>query len=158
MLSRLEMVWLTAVRWFPSQTRWKVSPSRYRKRMLYRRLGAKYHGRARTCFTITIRIAQRALRYTTEARKRRVDTLARLHETRIAAACLEHNMDKNYFLTALAESNIALNRKVLADLSIYEPRTFQSLVHFVKMRSLEIGLQSANLGSPHGLLTRGMMK
>lgn len=152
------MVFLTAVRWMSFQPRWKVSPSRYQKRMMYKRLGAKYFGRARNCYTITIRIAQRALRYATQDRPKKEMTKRRLNETRIAAACLEHNMDKNYFLQALVESNIAINRTVLADLAIYEPRTFQSLVHFVKMRSLEIGLQSANLGSPHGLYTRGMIK
>jgi large subunit ribosomal protein L20 len=51
--------------------------------------------------------------------------LLQLWETRITAGCEEHNMTYPLFREGLARCNILLNRKTLADLAIWEPRTFK---------------------------------
>lgn len=120
-------------------------------------MAAKYMGRARNCYVIGVRIKDRALYYSTRDQANKEETLDRLYETRLSAACLEHGMDKQYFVTSLAESDVNLNRETLSNLAIYEPRTFQSLTEFVKMRSLEVGLQSTKLGPLEGLESRGVL-
>lgn len=134
-----------------------TSPSTIQRRLQMKRFGAKYYGRSRNVYKVGVLRMHKAWKYSTQhSESLKEETLARLYETRITAACLEHGMDKKYFLTSLAEFDINLNRETLANLAIYEPRTFQSLVEFVKMRSLETGLASATLGSPYGTEPRGV--
>lgn len=83
--------------------------------------------------------------------------MQKLWMSRIGAACAEHNLDYQTFMTTLAESNIALNKKVLADLAIYEPRTFQSLTVYVKQKIEEMGLADAVKTPPKGVMTRAML-
>ncbi|KAH3818005.1 hypothetical protein DPMN_119590, partial [Dreissena polymorpha] len=117
----------------------------------------KFSGRGRNCYVIGVNRMLRAMRFSTKNYALKSETLDRLYETRLAAACLEHGMNKTYFLTSLAENDINLNRETLSNLAIYEPRTFQSLVQFVKERSEEVGLQSRVLGSVHGTESRGIL-
>ncbi|XP_041377723.1 39S ribosomal protein L20, mitochondrial-like [Gigantopelta aegis] len=132
-------------------------PPRYWKRAMYRRLAWHYFGRKRNCYGISIRYVRRALRYSSQARVLKKKQMKKLWETRISAACQEHGVLYDNFMTTLAQSNIALNRKVLADIAIYEPRSFQSLCQFSKMKSREIGLGAATLECPSGIITRDML-
>lgn len=50
------------------------------------------------------------------------------NRSRIAAACEEHNMKYDRFISTLRKIDIHLDLSSLARLAIYEPRTFQSLV------------------------------
>ncbi|KAL5013800.1 hypothetical protein ScPMuIL_008070 [Solemya velum] len=151
------MVFLTQVNCLRSR-----GPDKYWRKAMYFRLSWKFYGRKRNCFGIAVRYARRALRYSSRARhQRRLETkqasTALLWNVRIQAACEEHKMDFHSFMSGLAESDIALNRKVLNDLAIYEPRTFQSLVEFVRKRNGEVGLMSAISPLPKGVITRGML-
>ncbi|XP_033731446.1 39S ribosomal protein L20, mitochondrial-like [Pecten maximus] len=129
----------------------------WRKRM-YLRMSWSYYGRKRQCFSIAVRSVRKAMMYSTNARYEKRKTMSKLWRLRIGAACTEHNLDYYTFMTTLAESNIALNRKVLADLAIYEPRTFQSLTVYVKQRLEEMGLEDAVKPPPKGVMTRAMLK
>ncbi|XP_060580535.1 large ribosomal subunit protein bL20-like [Ruditapes philippinarum] len=132
------------------------SPSVEARRNQMKKHNHKYYGRIRNVYNFGVRRMHKAWKYSTRDHAIKEETMDRLYETRIEAACLEHGMDKKYFLTSIAEFDINLNRETLANLSIYEPRTFQTLVEFVKMRSLEIGLQSTKLGSVYGTEPRGI--
>lgn len=66
-------------------------------------------------------------------------------------------MEFEPFMEGLAQANIALDRKVIEDLCIYEPRTFQTLVEFVKKRNEEVGLNDALKVDPTGIVTRSMI-
>lgn len=49
--------------------------------------------------------------------------------------------------------------KVLADLSIWEPRTFKALVDIAKARNVQDGLNHVrNLEKPEHVITRGEIK
>ncbi|XP_046362106.2 39S ribosomal protein L20, mitochondrial-like [Haliotis rufescens] len=132
-------------------------PQRYFKRAMLRRMSWNFLGRKRNCYGISIRSVRRALQHSNRARSQKKKSMKQLWETRISAACGEHGIGLSKFMTSLAESNIALNRKVLADIAIYEPRTFQSLCEFCKQRSSEMGLGAATLSAPSGVITRGML-
>ncbi|XP_060071410.1 large ribosomal subunit protein bL20m-like [Ylistrum balloti] len=129
----------------------------WRKRM-YLRMSWSYYGRKRHCFSIAVRSVRKAMMYSTKAKYEKKKAFQKMWRLRIGAACSEHNLDYYTFMRTLAESNIALNRKVLADLAIYEPRTFQSLTIFVKQRAEEMGLSDALKQPPKHVMTRAMLK
>lgn len=106
---------------------------------------------------MSINLIRRALRYSTYSRTLKKLDAKWIFETRIAAALKEHQMEFEPFMEGLAQANIALDRKVIEDLCIYEPRTFQTLVEFVKKRNEEVGLNDALKVDPTGIVTRSMI-
>ncbi|KAL3862385.1 hypothetical protein ACJMK2_008354 [Sinanodonta woodiana] len=151
------MVFLTSflARRFPLPRAPDKQDNFWRKSM-WLRISSKFYGRKRNCFGLAIVPGWRALRYSTRARKLKKENMKNLWEIRLNAACNEHSMEYHTFMTSLAQADIGLNRKVLTDLAIYEPRTFQSLVQFAKQRQLEVGLESSTIDSPHGIFHRGL--
>ncbi|ELK23625.1 39S ribosomal protein L20, mitochondrial [Myotis davidii] len=74
---------------------------------------------------------------------------------RITAAAQEHGLHYPAFVGSLVKCQVELNRKVLADLAIYEPKTFKSLAALAKRRREE-GFAAA-LGDgkePEGIFSR----
>jgi large subunit ribosomal protein L20 len=52
----------------------------------------------------------------------------RLWITRISAACRQLEMTSSHFIAGLKKANIELDRKILADLALNDPKTFQGIV------------------------------
>uniref|UniRef100_A0A8C6A0T5 Large ribosomal subunit protein bL20m n=1 Tax=Marmota marmota marmota TaxID=9994 RepID=A0A8C6A0T5_MARMA len=80
---------------------------------------------------------------------------ARLWINRITAASQEHGLKYPAFIVNLIKCQVELNRKVLADLAIYEPKTFKSLAALAQRRRQE-GFAAA-LGDgkePEGIFSR----
>ncbi|XP_055613803.1 39S ribosomal protein L20, mitochondrial [Uranotaenia lowii] len=98
----------------------------WRKRKIFK-LAAHYIGRSRNCYSITIRSVHRALAYATKGRALKKQDMRELWTHRINAGCEQHGMQFEAFQKGLYSSGILLNRKVLADLAIWEPRTFEAL-------------------------------
>ncbi|GAB1603582.1 39S ribosomal protein L20, mitochondrial-like isoform X1 [Argonauta hians] len=133
-------------------------PHRFWKRAMIRRLAWHFLGRKRNCYSISIRYVHRALRYSTWGRKLKKADAKELFMIRINAACREHGIQYNNFLEGLARADIALNRKVLADIAIYEPRTFKSLTELAKQQHREMGLTETGLDGPSpGIILRTML-
>uniref|UniRef100_A0A8C6FDN0 Large ribosomal subunit protein bL20m n=1 Tax=Monodon monoceros TaxID=40151 RepID=A0A8C6FDN0_MONMO len=75
--------------------------------------------------------------------------------SRVTAASQEHGLRYPAFILNLIKCQGELNRKVFADLAIYEPKTFKSLAALAKRRRQE-GFAAA-LGDgkePEGILSR----
>jgi large subunit ribosomal protein L20 len=70
----------------------------------------------------------RAMAFAYKGRKLRKRDMRSLFITRIGAAAKEHGMSYNAFMHGLSKANIALNRKMLSQLAIYEPAVFSQLV------------------------------
>jgi large subunit ribosomal protein L20 len=51
---------------------------------------------------------------------------------RISAAVKQYDMSYNRFIAGLKAANIALNRKMLSQLAIFDPQSFEDLVKLVK--------------------------
>jgi large subunit ribosomal protein L20 len=66
--------------------------------------------------------------YSYNDRKKRRGDMRRMWISKINAACKQNNIKYNDFIHKLSEQNIKLNRKVLADLAMNEPKTFTFLV------------------------------
>uniref|UniRef100_A0A2M4C439 Large ribosomal subunit protein bL20m n=1 Tax=Anopheles marajoara TaxID=58244 RepID=A0A2M4C439_9DIPT len=100
----------------------------WRKRKIFK-LSAHYIGRRRNCYSIAIRNVNRALVYATKSRELKKQDMRDLWTTRVNAGCEQHGMQFEAFQYGLYRNDILLNRKVLADLAIWEPRTFEALAH-----------------------------
>ncbi|XP_065095379.1 large ribosomal subunit protein bL20m [Ochlerotatus camptorhynchus] len=98
----------------------------WRKRKMFK-LAAHYIGRPRNCYGITIRSVHRALAYATKGRELKKQDMRELWTQRINAGCEQHGMQVADFQNGLYRNEILLNRKVLADLAVWEPRTFEAL-------------------------------
>jgi large subunit ribosomal protein L20 len=66
--------------------------------------------------------------YSYNDRKKRRGDMRRMWISKINAACKQNDIKYNDFIHKLSEENIKLNRKVLADLAMNEPKTFTFLV------------------------------
>ena len=66
--------------------------------------------------------------YSYNDRRQRRSNMRKLWITRINAACKNNNIKYGEFINKLAEKNIKLDRKMLADIAVNEPQTFSFLV------------------------------
>lgn len=70
--------------------------------------------------------------YSYIGRKQKKRDFRALWITRINAGCHANGISYNRFIAGLKKANIALNRKVLADLAVREPEAFANLVETAK--------------------------
>lgn len=70
--------------------------------------------------------------YSTRDRKNRKRDLRRLWITRINAGARQNGLSYSQFIFALRKANILLNRKVLADLAVRDPKTFTAVIEKAK--------------------------
>ncbi len=75
---------------------------------------------------------ERALLYAYRDRRSRKRDFRRLWIIRIKAAAENNGMSYSRFIHGLKESNIALDRKILADIAVHSPQTFLRIVEKVK--------------------------
>ena len=65
-------------------------------------------------------------------RKQKKRDFLALWITRINAGCRQNDISYSRFISGLKKANVALNRKVLADIAVREPETFAKLVETAK--------------------------
>lgn len=101
-----------------------------RKRILKAAKG--YYGKRKNVYTVAKNVMEKGLTYSYVGRKIKKRDYRTLWIARINAAVREQGMKYSEFIHKLAEKDIQLNRKVLADLAMNEPETFRKLVESVK--------------------------
>lgn len=74
----------------------------------------------------------RALQYAYRDRRNSKRDLRSLWVTRINAATREQDMSYSVFMNKLKTANVELDRKILAELAVNEPKVFKALVDLVK--------------------------
>ncbi|XP_062962598.1 large ribosomal subunit protein bL20m isoform X1 [Cynocephalus volans] len=138
-----------------------------------------FRGRRNRCYTLAVRAVIRAFVKGTAARRQKKRDMRTIRTevalpprtpsvslctyceqrplwiNRITAASQEHGLKYPAFIANLVKCQVELNRKVLADLAIYEPKTFKSLAALAKRRREE-GFAAA-LGDgkePEGIFSR----
>ncbi|KAJ6658856.1 hypothetical protein lerEdw1_019779 [Lerista edwardsae] len=144
------MVFLSSALWI----RRRLNDRMWRKLELLQ-YARHFRGRKNRCYSLAVRAVRRAFVYATKARSLKKRDMRELWITRIEAASLEHGVKYHVFMSGLYKSQVELNRKVLADLAIYEPKTFKSLSALAKRRGEE-GLLAArgNGKEPEGIFSR----
>lgn len=96
------------------------------KRLL--KLASGYWGQRNNIIRRAKETVLRALAYAYHGRKLKKRDMRSLFITRIGAACKERGTSYSVFIAGLKKSNVQLNRKMLSQLAIYEPKAFDALI------------------------------
>lgn len=75
---------------------------------------------------------EKSLIYAYRDRKQRKRQFHRLWIARINAAAREHGLTYSRFISGLKRAGVEMDRKVLADLAVAEPKAFSELVALAK--------------------------
>src|SRR4029077_17498815 len=86
-----------------------------------------YYGRRKNTIRIAKQAVEKAGQYSYRDRRVRKRTFWALWIQRINAAARLHGLTYGRFIDGLNKAGIELDRKVLADIAVHEPQTFQSL-------------------------------
>jgi large subunit ribosomal protein L20 len=92
------------------------------------KLAKGYRGRSNSCFRVAIEKVEKALRYAYRDRRAKKRNFRALWIQRINAGTRQYGLPYSRFMDGLKKANIALDRKVLADIAAREPEAFKSLV------------------------------
>ncbi|MGB0274229.1 MAG: 50S ribosomal protein L20 [Flavobacteriaceae bacterium] len=101
-----------------------------RKKIL--KLAKGYFGRRKNVWTVAKNAVEKALLYAYRDRRNKKRSFRALWITRINAGARLHGMSYSQFMGKVNANNIALNRKVLADLAMNHPEAFKAVVDKVK--------------------------
>ena len=104
--------------------------SRKRKRILRRASGMR--GMSGHNYRPALEFTRKADVYAYEHRKLKKRSFRALWITRLSAALRQRGVNYNRFIPALLEAGIELNRKMLSELAISDPATFDAIVDKVK--------------------------
>ncbi len=107
-----------------------VKTRQRRKKIL--KLAEGYYGGKSKLFRPAREQVYKSLFYAYRDRKNRKRDFRRLWIARISAACKQNGISYSKFIGGLNKLNIALNRKVLADMAVRDARAFSDLVNIVK--------------------------
>lgn len=91
-----------------------------------------YFGRRKNVWTVAKNAVEKAMLYSYRDRRNKKRNFRSLWITRINAGARQHGMSYSQFMGKLKANNIALNRKVLADLAMNHPEAFKAVVDKVK--------------------------
>ena len=105
-------------------------PSRKRRKMVLARAKGFYGNSSRNIRTAYDAV-DKALSHSYVGRKQKKQQYRQLWIVRINAACRALNVNYSTFMNGLKKAEIALNRKVLADLAVTAPAEFKALVEKV---------------------------
>ena len=101
-----------------------------RKKILKQAKG--YFGRRKNVWTVAKNAVEKALLYAYRDRRNKKRSFRALWITRINAGARLYGMSYSQFMGKVNANNIALNRKVLADLAMNHPEAFKAVVDKVK--------------------------
>lgn len=92
------------------------------------KLAKGYRGRSKNCFRVAIQKVEKALQYAYRDRRNKKRDLRALWIQRINAAVRNEGMVYSKFINGLKLAKIDIDRKVLADLAVREPKVFSDIV------------------------------
>lgn len=101
-----------------------------RKKVLKQAKG--FFGRRKNVWTVAKNAVDKAMQYAYRDRKTKKRNFRALWITRINAGARQHGMSYSKFMGQIKANDIALNRKVLADLAMNHPDAFKAIVEKIK--------------------------
>jgi large subunit ribosomal protein L20 len=105
--------------------------SRRRKKRVFKQTKG-FFGARKNWNRIAQETLDRALVYAYRDRRNRKRSFRALWITRIGIAARQQGMSYNAFMHGLAKADVALNRKVLANIAVHDPAAFNALVETAK--------------------------
>ena len=113
----------------PRATNAPASRKRRRRRL---QMASGYRGARSKLFRTATEAVDRAMQMATVHRRHRKRDYRRLWIARISAACRENGITYSRLMAGLARSEVALNRKMLAEIAIHDPKGFSAVVEQAK--------------------------
>jgi large subunit ribosomal protein L20 len=101
--------------------------SRERRKKILKRAKGQF-GRRKNVLTVAKNSVEKGLTYAYRDRRTKKRNFRGLWITRINAGVREHGLSYSVFMGKLAENNITLNRKTLADLAMNHPEAFKAII------------------------------
>lgn len=105
--------------------------TRARRRKILKRAKG-YFGSKHLLFKTAKEQVLRSLRYSYEHRKNLKSDFRKLWIKRINAACRQYEISYSRFINGLNKAGVKVNRKMLAELAINDPKAFEDLVKVAK--------------------------
>lgn len=103
-----------------------VASRRRRKKILD--LAKGYWGARKNVYTVAKNAVEKALLYAYRDRKVKKREFRKLWITRINAAARLNGTSYSRLVSGMKKNNLEMNRKVLADLAVREPKAFKAIV------------------------------
>ncbi len=110
----------------------KGAVNAHKKRRKVLKLAKGYFGAKSRQYRAASEQVARSLRYAYEGRKMRKRDFRRLWITRINAAARMNDMSYSVLMNGLKKNNVAINRKMLADIAVNDPEAFKKIVESAK--------------------------
>ena len=107
-----------------------VASRKRRKKILKAAKG--YFGAHSNVYTVAKNAVEKGMQYAYRDRRNKKRAFRRLWIARINAAVRQEGLSYSRFIHLLAQKDIQLNRKVLADLAMNHPETFKAVVDSAK--------------------------
>lgn len=107
-----------------------VLRTKKRRKVLAQTKGFKW--RRKNVYRIAVDALRHSLARSYEGRKQKKRTMRALWNTKIGAAVRQEGLSYSTFMYALKQQNIALDRKVLADLAEHNPALFKMIIGEIK--------------------------
>ena len=96
------------------------------------KLAKGYYGAKSKHFKMAKQAVMKSGNYAYIGRKQKKRDFRKLWITRISAACKANGTNYSTFMNSLKKAEITLNRKMLAEIAVSDPKAFSSLVEQVK--------------------------
>ena len=106
-------------------------PARAKHKKILKQAKGMQHARTRS-FKLAKQGVIRALQYAYRDRRNRKRDLRSLWITRINAAARENGTTYGQLISGLKKTGIELDRKILADIAVKEPKAFTAVVKAIK--------------------------
>ena len=107
-----------------------VAVKKRHKRLLKQTKG--FWGQRKNVFKRAKETLLRAMAYAFKGRKLKKRSMRGLFITRINAAAAGHGLSYSVFISGLKNADVALNRKMLSQLAVFEPQAFSELANLAK--------------------------
>lgn len=113
----------------PRATNAPASRKRRKRRL---KMARGFRGGRSKLFRTATEAVDRAMANAYTHRKQKKRMFRRLWIARISAAAREHGMSYNRFINGLSKAGIELNRKMVSEIAIHDPKGFEDLVDKAK--------------------------
>jgi len=99
------------------------------------KLAKGFRGARSKLYRTATEAVDRALKYAYRDRRTRKRDFRRLWIARINAAARQEGMSYSKFMHGLKETGISIDRKILAEIAVSDPKGFSQIVHLAKESS-----------------------
>jgi len=103
-----------------------------KKRRKILKMAKGFFGARSRLFRTATEAVNKALSYAYRDRRARKRDFRKLWIARINAAARSHNISYSRLIDGMKKENIELDRKILAELAVHDPKGFAEIVHTVK--------------------------